>query len=719
MTQPTFASQYPKANAHAKTFSAALSLHRKGEVAAAERMYRAVLKADPNHFGALHNLGFLYFQRSNAKEAIKLFRRALNQNPKSTEALNNLGAALAAVERHEEAIERYERALAIKPDFAEALNNLAVSLVELHRNEEAIAHCERALAINANFADAHTTMGKALTALGRDDEAKARYERAVAIGGPRQAEAYYRLGNTLVSQDHYPEAVASLGKALAIKPDYVDAYFSLGLARSLDGRPDEAIASLRRAIALKPQHAASRWTICTLQLPVIYRTVEEIESRTSAYRRELETVVRHYETADRRALADAADQIGRTTSFYLAYQGRTNRDLQATLGELTARIMAARYPEFSRRPTPPRRSASSPIRVGILSGFFRWHSNWKIPLRGWAEGLSHDRFELFGYHTFGGVDAVTDVARGCCKKFVQGPKSVETWCSTIRQDELDILLIPETGMDAMTMKLAALWLAPVQATSWGHPITSGLPTIDYFLSSDLMEPPDAQDHYTEELVRLPNLGIGYQPVKADECLLTRDELGFSEKHVLYWSCQSLYKYLPQYDWIFPAISAEVPEARFLFIRHSSDFVTSILRERLTKAFEVKGLSAERYCRFLDRMDFARFSAVARASDVFLDNPGWSGCNSTLEAMATNLPIVSHRGALMRARHSAAILEMMGMSDLAADTVEDFVETAIGLGRDTNLRQHMRERIAASKELIYHDNAPILGLEDFIQRAVER
>ena len=58
-------------------------------------------------------------------------------------------------------------------------------------------------------------------------------------------------------------------------------------------------------------------------------------------------------------------------------------------------------------------------------------------------------------------------------------------------------------MDELSLQLAAQRLAPVQCNSLGHPETSGLPTIDYFLSSDLMEPLDAARHYTERLVRLP------------------------------------------------------------------------------------------------------------------------------------------------------------------------------------------------------------------------
>ena len=74
---------------------------------------------------------------------------------------------------------------------------------------------------------------------------------------------------------------------------------------------------------------------------------------------------------------------------------------------------------------------------------------------------------------------------------------------------------------AAVVMLAALWLAPIQCASWGHPDTTGLPTIDYFLSGELMEPPDADEHYTERLVRLPNLAIYYEPLELASLPLTR------------------------------------------------------------------------------------------------------------------------------------------------------------------------------------------------------
>jgi protein O-GlcNAc transferase len=232
-----------------------------------------------------------------------------------------------------------------------------------------------------------------------------------------------------------------------------------------------------------------------------------------------------------------------------------------------------------------------------------------------------------------------------------------------------------------------------------------------------MEPPGAEAHYTERLVRLPNLSIRYEPLALAPDAVARPELGIADDAVLYWCCQSLFKYLPRHDWVFARIAAAVPKARFLFIQYlQGDAVTGTFRGRLAAAFAEAGLDAEQHCQFVPPMTMARFAGVSRIADVFLDSLGWSGCNSTLEALAWDLPVVTMAGDLMRGRHSAAILTMLGMPELIAATPEAFVALAIELGRDPARRQALSARIARNKHRLYADQACIEGLARYLHDA---
>jgi predicted O-linked N-acetylglucosamine transferase (SPINDLY family) len=185
---------------------------------------------------------------------------------------------------------------------------------------------------------------------------------------------------------------------------------------------------------------------------------------------------------------------------------------------------------------------------------------------------------------------------------------------------------------------------------------------------------------------------------------------------IYWCGQSLFKYLPQYDPVLPRIAREAGPCQFAFIEYQSGAeVTSLFKRRLDKAFADAGLSAADYCRFLPRLDQAGFLSAMGLADVVLDSIGWSGCNSTLEALAFDLPIVSLPGALMRGRHTAAILRMIGVTDTIADSIDGYVATAVRLGRDASWRAHLRAQIAAQKHRVYRDRSCIAALETFLQR----
>ena len=106
-------------------------------------------------------------------------------------------------------------------------------------------------------------------------------------------------------------------------------------------------------------------------------------------------------------------------------------------------------------------------------------------------------------------------------------------------------------------------------------------------------------------------------------------------------------------------------------------------------------------------------------DVFLDSIDWSGCNSALESLPHDLPIVTVPGALMRGRHSAAILKMMGITETIAGTVDDYVAIAARLANDPHERQALSRRIAENKQRVYRDRACITALEDFLDRVARQ
>lgn len=358
-----------------------------------------------------------------------------------------------------------------------------------------------------------------------------------------------------------------------------------------------------------------------------------------------------------------------------------------------------------------------PVRVGVVSGYFHDHSNWKAPIHGWLRHMG-EGIELHGYYTGFRNDRATRVARSLLHRFHQG-KSGEQLAELIVKDAVDVLIYPEVGMHPVTARLAAQRLAPVQCASWGHPVTTGLPTMDYFLSSDLMEPDGAQSAYRETLVRLPGLSFTCEaPDYRTRHAASRAQFGLGDDEIVYLCVQNLSKYLPRFDGLLAAIAGNVKGSRLVFIEGPGD-TTEIFRTRLRAAFDEAGVLFDRHVSFLPRLDRDRYHALNRVADIFLDTPEWSGCNSTLEALACDVPVVTLPGTWMRGRHSYAFYRRMDFDALTARDESHYIELAVRLGTDPRWRATQRQRIAQATTRLYGDPEPVRALSDFLRDAAGR
>ncbi len=690
----------------------ALSLHQSGNISGASKLYRELIERDGRNSQALHFLGIIEAGAGNIEQAKALMARALAIQPANLQFIENYATVLFQAGEFAAAIEAVRKGLLQAPTKVSLLYLSAIALFKLNRLPESLAQFDRLLSLQPNHAIALNERGAVLTEMKRYDAALASVDRALAIN-PRYAEAHAHKGNLLFDLRRHDEAFAAFDQALALAPNLPEAWLSRGKALKELNRLDEARSCYDRTLALQPDNLLAQFGRCMAELPILYESEEEIVTRRSAYESRLGILC---DAADRTPHhAALARAIGASLPFYLAYQGYNDRELQARYGSMICRAMARTFPAAS---MPARPEPDEPVRVGIVSGFFRQHTVWKLITAGWITQLDRRRFRVFGYSTGLVEDEETSRAATHCDRFVRGLWSVEQYRREILADAPHVLLYPELGMDAITVQLAAQRLAPVQCMSWGHPNTSGCPTLDYFLSSELMEPPDAEQHYTEQLIRLPHLSIYYEPFEPQPLALTREQFGLRPNAIVYWSGQSLFKYLPQFDWIYPAIAKAVGDCQFVFIEYAQNAaVTDLFRKRLDRAFSAAGLNASEHCVVLPRLTAAEFVFAAGLCDVVLDSIGWSGGNTTLETLIHNLPIVTMVAPLMRGRHTFAFLKQMGIDDTIAASLQDYVSIAVRLAGDAGWRADLGARIAQEKARLYRDRSCIAALEDFLDRAV--
>lgn len=682
-----------------------------GDPLSAIKSLQRALALDPAAADVYSNLGNVYSDAQDFENAAAAYQKALVVAPGHVDALYNLGNIAFKCQKFSVALDSYQKALAIAPEHLGALNNYGILLTTLGEVEEAISVYKKLLALKPDFLDGIGSYAKLLRLTNRPEEAEQLLENSLSIIPSDQAlRIHLLLGEIRRDLGRRVDALKAFKAAFALDPLHQDAINGI---INMDIELGNFVSATRRIESeceRHPKDLSMSYARCFLTLPPIYRDEDEIHSVRKSYERLLGELSETLAIVPEHELDSLVDILGSSQPFYLPYQGMNDRELQARYGSMLCSTLArvvTGSPNLSSAPINDRK-----IRIGFVSGFFRGHSNYKIPVRGWIKHLDRSRFEIYGYHTQGRVDAYTKEAEGLCSHFNQGPKSLSEWIDILQRDQLDVIIYPEIGMDPMCCKLACLRLAPHQAVSWGHPNTSGIPTIDYFLSSELMEPDNGQEFYTEQLVRLPNLSFSYEPPERSLPPLTREGVGIRPDAFAYWCCQTNYKYLPRNDWIFPEIAARVPNAQFVFIQIQSESeAASIFRERLAKAFADKGLDATNFVTYLPALEAEQFSAIAGLCDIALDSFEWSGCNSTLETLAQGTPVLTCPGMFMRSRHSAAVLTLLECPETIVASPAEFVDRAVEYSQNKKKLAQLRKRVKSLISRAYNDTTSVKGLQD--------
>ncbi|MFO1395950.1 MAG: tetratricopeptide repeat protein [Burkholderiales bacterium] len=677
-----------------------------GARAAADSMLADAGLAPADRFVALVLRARAHEMAGDLQSAIADLDGATALDPRNARAWNELGLLCADAGLAERAVTAFERATRADPRYARAWNNLGNALRSAGRIAEALHAAERAVDADATYALAWANLGALRRDAGDDAGAETALRRALALD-PRQRGALVSLGGLLRDRSDLAAAAAMFAQAAEASPR--DGAVALQLAGTLAERDDlDAARRWYDEAARRDPKLLRAWLGRELTLPMIADRAQAVAAARAGFDAGLARLERELPARAATASPERALDELRWSNFLLAYQGEDDRELQARYGALAHRIASERAPEWT-RPLPRRVRGTSRVRVGFLSTFFRDGTAGRY-FEHWVTGLPRDRFETFAYHLLPGLDVLGQrIAAG-----VEHFRHCAGWrpsqlAPRVRADVLDVLVYPELGMGAVPFALAALRLAPLQCAGWGHPVSTGQPAIDVFLSSEVMEPADGASHYTEELVRLPGIGTRYAmpdvPQDAD-----RARFGLPADALLLLCPQSLFKIHPDNDALFAATLAAVPGAKLVLFTGRDPLLTQRFRARLA----ANGVGADRLLMRpqCGHADYLRINSVC---DVMLDTLHWSGGNTSLDAIACGLPLVTLPGRFMRGRQSAGMLRLAGCDELVARDENDYVDIVRRLATDTAWRTSMRERLVTGRSCIFDDPAPIAALADFLQR----
>lgn len=692
-------------------FEQAHAAFARGDATSALAAATRLIAADPAHARAHALRANAALQLERWQDAIADLTWLLERQPGHAAIRRNLSTCWMRLGNRRKqsgelsaAQQAYRQALAIDADNGPAHYNCGLLTLETGTLPAAIGHLQTASQLMPGDVAAALKLAEALLASGDNTAAISELERIATLAGSReQLQQCSRL--LLAAQSE--EAAIALAQRL-IQSNAQSHAWAREFARQL--RKDSDLHASRAVLAQLRHRAGSdeerlRIDIASaLGLPSTYADRAALESARADFMRGLDTLTQDYPPPRIAQMAPSPDAL-LWDNFLLAYQGENDIEPQRRFGAWLSTSLNKLLPDLD-TPTPRVRRARP--RIAVVSSRFH-QCTVGAYFSSWIEHLAGSGWELMLVHVGDVRDALSARLSQVAAATLDLPHNLADAARSLRELSADIILYPDLGMDYRLLGLAALRLAPVQACGWGHPDTTGLPTIDVYLSCAEMEPEQAPSHYSERLLTLPGLGTRYL-APAVPAPATRAAVGLPERGTLYLVPQSLFKIHPDNDAVFVDVARRDPDALFVLFDGKESGSRKRFQTRLAQAFEAHGLDPARRYIFLPPRARDHYLQVNMACDVMLDTLHFSGGNTSLDALHAGLPIVTCPGRFMRGRQSMAMLRHLGCAELIAPTPAQLAPLAVEIAQQCSRRDALGERIRAGLPQLTQSDAPLHALD---------
>jgi predicted O-linked N-acetylglucosamine transferase (SPINDLY family) len=725
----------------AEVFQAGLNFYKSGNLQQAEQSFRQVLQADPRHTGAMHSLGLIALQVGDGQAAVEWLSAVIRVDGTQPLVHAHLADAYRNLGQLSQAAAAYRQAIGLAPDFVEAHEALG-TVLKMHGDlPGAAASYREAIRLRPGFAVAHYNLGVVLKALGQVEDARACYHAAL-LHQPTLAEAHLNLACLFHEARDFSAAAAEYQEAMRLKPDFVDAIDNYGLLVQSQGRLDEALECFERVIQLRPN-----WAIGHLNRANVFKQKDMRREAIAGY---LETLRLdpNYATAYHN-LAVAYNEVQQpdpaveycqrglsldptsallcdNLAFAMHTQGRGDEAISwyrksVSLAPDSAMLHAnllyslnyipgvepaalfAEHLDWARRHAEPLTALARPhandrtsdrrLRIGYVSACFCQHAvnYFTEPM---ITAHDHAGFEIFCYSDVMASDAITARLNSAADAWRDvSRKTDDELDQLVRDDRIDILVDLAGHIGGNRLLVFARKPAPVQVTYIGYQNTTGMSAMDYRFTDLRADPPGMTDaFYTEELVRLPRSFFCYRPPDGVPAItpLPASKPG----QITFGAFNAFRKTTPDVITAWMRILKRLSESRLLVLASCGGYVERRLRE-MAAEFGVD----PRRVKLFDRRSIPEYMEFVQQADIALDTFPFTGHTTTCDACWMGVPVVMLEGNTYASRFGGSVLANLGLENLIARSVDEYVEIAVELATDLDglaqLRAELRPRMAAS------------------------
>lgn len=712
----------------ADQFQKAIGLTQKGKLREAIEVCDQILAVDPNHLDAmqmraihlsrlgdpnlgLETLNYAVEQNSNNfsllmnyaelarlahkfQLAEKTFDQLLENGHSSHLLYYNLGKLKNDQNQPQEAIIAFEKSIKLNPAFAKAHMANANTYRRLSSFKNAFDVLDQARQLFPQSAEILKEFAVLLNDLGKPKDAFEAYRRAIQIS-PKDPELLNNFGGLLLENRQYVEAIRLLQKCVQVDPESKSAYINLALTYQKIGDEKRAIESYE-----KIKNRLSDQDLIKLHFETLCPAIAESNQQIDEYRDRVQKAIKNFDqTCSLEIDPYTMETAYAMPSFHMTYQGRNDKEIKSQWAEFyTKRI----------KPIPLGKRNDKP-----KIGFLVTHAHEGVFLKdvgGILRNLSGEHFDIVVLAN--GIDQTSVIKSFVGREdisYVSFPKSLQNAVSEIAKLNLDFLYYWEVGSDILNYLLPFFQLARCQILSWGSAFTSGNPRIQYYWSSQYLENPDHQEHYTEEVLLFDNLPTYYYASHFNSQSKKRSDFGLSDNCRIYLCAQNLIKTHPDFDQMICDILIKDPKAQIVFLAPKHEMVKAQLVSRFENTLK------EYISRivFLDRLAHEDYLQLLRVVDVCLDPPYYSGANTTYEALQAGTPVVSLPGKLQRGKYTEAIYKILGLDRFIPKTQNEYVELACRIANDESLKKEIISAHNEHRNLLYQNSGIVTEIERFL------
>ncbi|MCU0525029.1 MAG: tetratricopeptide repeat protein, partial [Elainella sp. Prado103] len=661
------------------------------------------LQLVPDRADFLSQAGVVYCGMGQLKRGIAAYQQALQLQPALHHTRFNLGLAWQKLGKIHRAEAAYQDLLDRQPEHAPARLQLGNLAQQQKQFLKAIEHYRQAIQQDAQLTTAWCNLGVALQAIGDLESAKPAFQTALQQN-PDYVEAHNGLGAIYEQQEQAETARYHYRQALDRQPDHLPALINWA---NLHLRLEEfaiAESTLQQILQQQPDRVAALDQ--QIKLSLLTATWDD-------WPRQIDRFKRAFQTASTQCSSSPAteDLITPLNSLYLPFSAAEQQVIaQQYVQSLEQRMVDVKQ-QFQDWVVqhPVDRSHHTKIRLGYVSGDFRYHAVGQLILRLFE---LHDRqkFAVFAY-SLGLNDQSLErqkFERDCdCFREMQG-QSVLTIAQQVYQDEIDILIDLAGYTNYACPELFCLQPAPLQINYLGYPGTLGAAYIDYIITDTTIAPPSIAQHFTEQCIYLPET---YQlncypypeavdrvaspnsaflatnptdaaildPIQQELALRSlvspqqlRQAQGLPSHGFVFCCFNKVQKIEPTMFAVWMRILQQVPQS-ILWLLSDRPEVETQLRSQAAQ----QGIQPDRL-QFAPRVPKEQHLQRLRAADLFLDTQYYNAHVTASDALWAGVPVLTLQGETFASRVGASLLHAIGLPDLITHSLEEYEQFAVHL-----------------------------------------